>query len=184
MDSLGLGQMSSNFGKYHFSDIVDKVYKANGEECLNVKYTNEGKLFPFSDLEIAVSRFGNFERMNGEIFPGTISFVPNSCTNYDLMISCDVIKQAHLNISPTGLKFSQILRPSDSANENFIMTISDDSPTFDIGPNVSQHNQSEVKQLLSTRMPKKTKTVNIELDIALTDDEPIFHKSRRLPFAE
>ncbi|GFU63830.1 retrovirus-related Pol polyprotein from transposon 297 [Trichonephila clavipes] len=31
---------------------------------------------------------------------------------------------------------------------------------------------------------KKTKTVNIELDIALTDDEPIFHKPRRLPFAE
>ncbi|GFX57451.1 retrovirus-related Pol polyprotein from transposon 412 [Trichonephila clavipes] len=31
---------------------------------------------------------------------------------------------------------------------------------------------------------KKTKTVNIELDIALTDDEPIFHKSRHLPFAE
>ncbi|GFX28060.1 uncharacterized protein K02A2.6-like [Trichonephila clavipes] len=31
---------------------------------------------------------------------------------------------------------------------------------------------------------KKTKTVNIELDIALTDDEPIFHQPRRLPFAE
>ncbi|GFT05360.1 retrovirus-related Pol polyprotein from transposon opus [Trichonephila clavipes] len=31
---------------------------------------------------------------------------------------------------------------------------------------------------------KKTKTVSIELDIALTVDEPIFHKPRRLPFAE
>ncbi|GFU59045.1 hypothetical protein TNCV_4612551 [Trichonephila clavipes] len=30
----------------------------------------------------------------------------------------------------------------------------------------------------------KNKTVNIELDIALTDEEPIFHKPRRLPFAE
>ncbi|GFU32557.1 uncharacterized protein K02A2.6-like [Trichonephila clavipes] len=64
------------------------------------------------------------------------------------------------------------------------MTISDGSPTFDIGPNVSQHNRAEVEQLLSTYTPKKTKTVNIELDIALTDDEPIFHKPRRLPFAE
>ncbi|GFY20717.1 retrovirus-related Pol polyprotein from transposon 297 [Trichonephila clavipes] len=63
------------------------------------------------------------------------------------------------------------------------MTISDDSPTFDIGPNVSQHNRAEVEQLLSTYTPKKTKTVNIELDIALTNDEPIFH-SRRLPFSE
>ncbi|GFU41145.1 uncharacterized protein K02A2.6-like [Trichonephila clavipes] len=74
--------------------------------------------------------------------------------------------------------------PSDNANENFIMMISDGSPTFDIGPNVSQHNRTEVEQLLSTYTPKKTKTVNIELDIALTDDEPIFHKPRRLPFAE
>ncbi|GFW84533.1 retrovirus-related Pol polyprotein from transposon 297 [Trichonephila clavipes] len=64
------------------------------------------------------------------------------------------------------------------------MTISDGSPTFDIGPNVSQHNRAEVEQLLSTYTPKKTKTVNIELDIALTDDEPIFYKPPRLPFAE
>ncbi|GFW25664.1 uncharacterized protein K02A2.6-like [Trichonephila clavipes] len=64
------------------------------------------------------------------------------------------------------------------------MTISDDSPTFDIGPNVSQHNRAEVEQLLSVNTTKKTKTVNIELDIAITDDEPIFHKPRRLQFAE
>ncbi|GFV82760.1 uncharacterized protein TNCV_4147281 [Trichonephila clavipes] len=59
-----------------------------------------------------------------------------------------------------------------------------DSPMFDIGPNVSQHNRAEVDQLLSTYTPKKTETVNIKLDIALTDDERIFHKPRRLPFAE
>ncbi|GFV81648.1 retrovirus-related Pol polyprotein from transposon 412 [Trichonephila clavipes] len=122
--------------------------------------------------------------IDDQIFPVTISVVLNSCTNYDLIIGCDVIKQAHLNISPTGVKFAQILRPSDNANENFIMTISDGSPTFDIGPNVSQHNRAEIEQLLSIYMFKKTKAVNIELDIALTDDEPIFHKPRRLPFAE
>ncbi|GFT76915.1 uncharacterized protein K02A2.6-like [Trichonephila clavipes] len=43
---------------------------------------------------------------------------------------------------------------------------------------------AEVEQLLSTYTPKKTKTVNIELDIALTDEETIFHKTRRLPFVE
>ncbi|GFU81363.1 uncharacterized protein K02A2.6-like [Trichonephila clavipes] len=64
------------------------------------------------------------------------------------------------------------------------MTISDGSPTFDIGPNVSPHNRAEVEQLLSIYTPKKTKTVNIQLYIALTDDEPIFHKPRRLSFAE
>ncbi|GFX18537.1 uncharacterized protein K02A2.6-like [Trichonephila clavipes] len=131
-----------------------------------------------------IGTFDSEITIDDQIFPVTISVVPNSCTNYDLIIGCDVIKQAHLNISPTGAKFAQILRPSDNANENFIITISDGSPTFDIGPNVSQHNRAEVEQLLSAYKPKKTKTVNIELDIALTDDEPIFHKPRRLPFAE
>ncbi|GFV67440.1 peptidase A2 domain-containing protein [Trichonephila clavipes] len=139
--------------------------------------------FGFSRINV-IGTFDSEITIDDQIFPVTISVVPNSCTNYDLIIGCDVIKQAHLNISPTGVKFAQILRPSDNANENFIMTISDGSPTFDIGPNVSQHNRAEVEQLLSTYTPKKTKTVNIELDIALTDDEPIFHKPRRLPFAE
>ncbi|GFT71627.1 retrovirus-related Pol polyprotein from transposon 17.6 [Trichonephila clavipes] len=136
------------------------------------------------DVTIIWRTFDSEITIDDQIFPVTISVVPNSCTNYGFIIGYDVIKQAHLNISPTGVKFAQILRPSDNENENFIMTISDGSPTFDIGPNVSQHNRAEVEQLLSTYTPKKTKTVNIELDIALTDDEPIFHKPRCLPFAE
>ncbi|GFW85327.1 retrovirus-related Pol polyprotein from transposon 412 [Trichonephila clavipes] len=139
--------------------------------------------FGFSRINV-IGTFDSEITIDDQIFPVTISVVPNSCTNYDLIISCDVIKQAQLNISPTGVKFSQILRQSDSANEIFIMMISDDSPTFYIGPKVSQHNRAELEQLLSTYTPKKTETVNIELDIALTDDEPIFHKPRRLPFAE
>ncbi|GFX53263.1 retrovirus-related Pol polyprotein from transposon 297 [Trichonephila clavipes] len=139
--------------------------------------------FGFSRINV-IGTFDSEITIDDQIFPVTISVVPNSCTNYDLIIGCDVIKQAHLNISPTGVKFAQILRPFNNENENFITTISDGSPTFDIGPNVSQHNRAEVEQLLSTYTPKKTKTVNIELDIALTDDEPIFHKPRRLPFAE
>ncbi|GFW84435.1 hypothetical protein TNCV_3089521 [Trichonephila clavipes] len=100
--------------------------------------------FGFSRINV-IGTFDSEITIDDQIFPVTISVVPNSCTNYDLIIGCDVIKQAHLNISPTGVKFAQILRPSDNANENFIMTISDGSPTFDIGPNVSQHNRAEVE---------------------------------------
>ncbi|GFV95841.1 uncharacterized protein K02A2.6-like [Trichonephila clavipes] len=96
----------------------------------------------------------------------------------------DSSRRPQMRSLSTSVKFSQILRPSDSAKETFIMTISDDSSTFDIGPNVSQHNRAEFEQLLSTYTPKKTETVNIALDIAFTDDEPIFYKPRRLPFAE
>ncbi|GFV77629.1 transposon Tf2-9 polyprotein [Trichonephila clavipes] len=109
--------------------------------------------FGFSRINV-IGTFDSEITIDDQIFPVTISVVPNSCTNYDLIIGCDVIKQAHLNVSPTGVKFAQILRPSDNANENFIMTISDGSPTFDIGPNVSQHNRAEVEQLLSTYTPK------------------------------
>ncbi|GFX37365.1 uncharacterized protein K02A2.6-like [Trichonephila clavipes] len=42
----------------------------------------------------------------------------------------------------------------------------------------------ELKSNNCYRHTRLKKTVNIELDIALTDDEPIFHKPRRLPFAE
>ncbi|GFS54308.1 peptidase A2 domain-containing protein [Trichonephila clavipes] len=95
--------------------------------------------FGFSQINV-IGTFDSKITIDDRIFPVTISVVPNSCTNYVLIIGCDVIKQAHLNISPTDERFSQILKPSDSVNENFIMIIFDDSLTFDIGPNVSQHN--------------------------------------------
>ncbi|GFV10968.1 transposon Tf2-6 polyprotein [Trichonephila clavipes] len=106
--------------------------------------------FGFSRINV-IGTFDSEITIDDQIFPVTISVVPNSCTNYDLIIGCDVIKQAHLNVSPTGVKFAQILKSN----------------------NCYRH----------IRL-KKTKTVNIEFDIALTNDEPIFHKPRRLPFAE
>ncbi|GFU35394.1 SWIM-type domain-containing protein [Trichonephila clavipes] len=118
-----------------------------------LKQTNTLTGFGFSRINV-IGTFDSEITIDDQIFPVTISVVPNSFTNYDLIIGCDVIKQAHLNISPTGVKFAQILRPSDNAKENFIMTISDGSPTFDVGPNVSQHNRAEVEQLLSTYTPK------------------------------
>ncbi|GFV92218.1 uncharacterized protein K02A2.6-like [Trichonephila clavipes] len=125
-----------------------------------------------------VTIFGR--KLNGLVDTGSnLTLLRNSTYKN---IDAPLLKQT--NTLLTGVKFAQILRPSDNANENFIMTISDGSPTFDIGPNASQHNRAEVEQRLSTYTPKKTKTVNIELDIALTDDESIFHKPRRLPFAE
>ncbi|GFX30946.1 uncharacterized protein K02A2.6-like [Trichonephila clavipes] len=148
-----------------------------------LKQTNTLTVLGFSRINV-IGTFDCEITIDDQTFPVTISVVPNSCTNYDLIIGCDVIKQAHLNISPTGVKFSQILRPSDSVNVNFILTISDDSPTFDIGPNAAQHKRAEVEQLLSTYTPKKIKTVNIEPDLAFTDDKLIFYKPRRLPFAK
>ncbi|GFT61872.1 uncharacterized protein LOC105457711 [Trichonephila clavipes] len=62
--------------------------------------------FGFSRINV-IGTFDSEITIDDQIFPVTISVVPNSCTNYDLIIGCDVIKQAHLNISPTGVKFAQ-----------------------------------------------------------------------------
>lgn len=139
--------------------------------------------FGFSQTNIV----GSFESeliIDEQNFPVTINVVPNTCTHYDLIIGCDVIQQANLSISQNGVKFSKISETSNNIAENFILNIADDSPTFDIGPNVSKQTRVEVEQLLMAYKPEKTKTANVELDIVLTDDEPIFHKPRRLPFTE
>ncbi|GFX39211.1 hypothetical protein TNCV_3859361 [Trichonephila clavipes] len=73
---------------------------------------------------------------------------------------------------------------SDASSESFILAVTEDIPKFDIGPNVSQPTPAKVKRLLSTYASKKRKTANIELDIALTHDKPIFQRNCRLPFAE
>ncbi|GFY25018.1 uncharacterized protein K02A2.6-like [Trichonephila clavipes] len=118
--------------------------------------------FGFTRINV-IGTFDSQITIDDQFFPVTISVVPNSCTNYDLIIGCDVIKQAHLNISPTGVKYSQILSEFDSANERIIMTIYDDSLTFDIGSNVSQYNRAEVEQLLSTYTPKN-KNLDAQVD--------------------
>ncbi|GFX93452.1 retrovirus-related Pol polyprotein from transposon 297 [Trichonephila clavipes] len=69
--------------------------------------------------------------------------------------------------------------PQRCFNCNDIGHLSKSCPNYSRGPRCLSF-----ELLLSTYTPKKTKTVNIELDIALTDYEPIFHKPRRLPFAE
>ncbi|GFW65170.1 transposon Tf2-8 polyprotein [Trichonephila clavipes] len=55
--------------------------------------------FGFSQINV-IGTFDSEITIDDQIFPITVSVVPNSCTNYDFIIGCDVIKQAHLNISP------------------------------------------------------------------------------------
>ena len=64
------------------------------------------------------------------------------------------------------------------------MSISPDIPTFDIGPSISTETHHEIEKLLLVHKPKKAKTANVELDITLTDDKPVFHTLRRIPFAD
>lgn len=105
--------------------------------------------------------------------------------NFNFILGCEVIKQAKLSITPDGIFFSKLqIEPIASNSESYILAITDDAPVFDIGPSVQKHKTMEIENLFSSFAPCKTKTTNVELSITVTDDKPIYHSLRRLPFAE
>ena len=101
------------------------------------------------------------------------------------MLGCDVIKQTNLTITPDSIVFSKISQPANHIEtDSFILTICSDTPKFNIGPNISRRTRTKIEKLLLACKPKKIKTVNLELDILLTDDKPVFYTHRPLPFTE
>ncbi|GFX88589.1 retrovirus-related Pol polyprotein from transposon 297 [Trichonephila clavipes] len=73
---------------------------------------------------------------------------------------------------------------SDASPQPFVFAITDDIPKFDIGPEIPKQTRNDVEALLICYRPNKIKTTDIELSITVTDDKPIYHSPRRLPFTE
>ncbi|GFX75270.1 peptidase A2 domain-containing protein [Trichonephila clavipes] len=73
---------------------------------------------------------------------------------------------------------------SDASPQPFVFAITDDIPKFDIGPEIPKQTRNDVEALLVCYRPNKIKTTDIELSITVTDDKPIYHSPRRLPFTE
>ncbi|GFU94838.1 hypothetical protein TNCV_4552901 [Trichonephila clavipes] len=72
---------------------------------------------------------------------------------------------------------------SDASPQPFVFAITDDIPKFDIGPEIPKQTRNDVEALLVSYRPNKIKT-DIELSITVTDDKPIYHSPRRLPYTE
>ncbi|GFY71255.1 integrase catalytic domain-containing protein [Trichonephila inaurata madagascariensis] len=68
---------------------------------------------------------------------------------------------------------------SDASPESFVYAITDDIPKFDIGHKIPKPTHNDVEALLVSYRPNKIKTTDIELNITLTDDKPIYHSPRR-----
>jgi len=49
---------------------------------------------------------------------------------------------------------------------------------------VSEEAKSEVKRLLANYSPSKCKTTNVEMNIVLKSEEPIYQRPQRLPTVE
>ncbi|GFX51498.1 retrovirus-related Pol polyprotein from transposon 297 [Trichonephila clavipes] len=57
--------------------------------------------------------------------------------NFDIIIGCNLIKQANLTITPDSVMFSKLQNEvSDASPQPFVFAITDDIPKFDIGPEI------------------------------------------------
>ncbi|GFW78147.1 transposon Tf2-11 polyprotein [Trichonephila clavipes] len=112
---------------------------------------------------------------------------PNHSRNFDIIIGCNLIKQtqANLTITSDSVMFSKPqIEVSDASPQLFVFAITDDIPKVDIGPEIPKQTRTDVEALLVCYRPNKIKTTDIELSITVTDDKPIYHSPRRLPFTE
>ncbi|GFT03692.1 peptidase A2 domain-containing protein [Trichonephila clavipes] len=99
--------------------------------------------------------------------------------NFDIIIGCNLTKQANLTITPDNVIFSKPqTEMSDASPESFVFAITDDIPKFDIDPEIPKQTRNDVEALLISYRPNKIKTTDIELSITVTDDKPIYHSPR------
>ncbi|GFX51404.1 retrovirus-related Pol polyprotein from transposon 297 [Trichonephila clavipes] len=132
-----------------------------------------------------IGSFNSTVSIDNQDFPVKINVVPNHSMNFDIIIGCNLIKQANLTITPNSVMFSKPqIEVSDASPQPFVFAITDDIPKFDIGPEIPKHTRNDVEALLVRYRPNKIKTTDIELSITVTDDKPIYHSPRRLPFTE
>ncbi|GFU22821.1 retrovirus-related Pol polyprotein from transposon 297 [Trichonephila clavipes] len=89
--------------------------------------------------------------------------------NFDIIIGCNLIKQANLTITPDSVMFSKPqIEVSDASPQPFVLAITDNIPKFDIGPEIPKQTRNNVDALLVSYRPNK----------------PIYDSPRRLPFTE
>ncbi|GFX09530.1 retrovirus-related Pol polyprotein from transposon 297 [Trichonephila clavipes] len=132
-----------------------------------------------------IGSFNSTVSIDNQDFPVKINVVPNHSMNFDIVIGCNLIKQANLTITPDSVMFSKLQNEvSDASPQPFVFAITDDIPKFDIGPEIPKQTRNDVEALLICYRPNKIKTTDIELSITVTDDKPIYHSPRRLPFTE
>ncbi|GFX23987.1 transposon Tf2-11 polyprotein [Trichonephila clavipes] len=140
--------------------------------------------FGFSKTYV-IGSFNSKVSIDNQDFSVKFNVVPNHSMNFDIIIGCNLIKQANLTIIPDSVIFSKPqIEVSDASPQPFVFAITDDIPKFDIGPEIPKQTRNDVEALLICYRPNKIKTTDIELSIIVMDDKPIYHSPRRLPFTE
>ncbi|GFW22926.1 peptidase A2 domain-containing protein [Trichonephila clavipes] len=132
-----------------------------------------------------IDSFNSTVSIDNQDFSVKINVVPNHSMNFDIIIGCNLIKQTNLTITPDSVMFSQPqIEVFDASPQPFVFAITEGIPKFDIGPEIPKQNRNDVEALFVSYRPNKIKMTDIELSITVTDDKPIYHSPRRLPFTE
>ncbi|GFY20216.1 peptidase A2 domain-containing protein [Trichonephila clavipes] len=75
-----------------------------------------------------IGSFNSTVSIDNQDFPVKINVVPNHSMNFDIIIGCNLIKQANLTITPDK-PHTEI---SDTSPQTLVFAITDDIPKFDI----------------------------------------------------
>lgn len=111
--------------------------------------------------------------------------VPDHVMLDDVLLGNRLLKYADMFISKSdGLVLRKKEIPTHENVLNIMRINVDDEHELDIDPSVSHQIKHDVKELIKNYQPNAIKMTNIEMSIFLTDETPIFHSLRRLPFKE
>ncbi|GFT96101.1 peptidase A2 domain-containing protein, partial [Trichonephila clavipes] len=132
-----------------------------------------------------IGSFNSTVSIDNQDFPVKINVVPNHSMNFDIIIGCNLIKQANLTITLIVLCFLSYKSKYPTLLHNHLFS---QLPTtflnLILALKFRKQTRNDVEALLVCYRPNKIKTTDIELSITMTDDKPIYHSPRRLPFTE
>ncbi|GFT71540.1 hypothetical protein TNCV_18311 [Trichonephila clavipes] len=113
-----------------------------------------------------IGSFNSTVSIDKQDFPVKINVVPNHSMNFDIIIGCNLIKQANLTITPDSVMFSKPqIEVFDASPQPFVFAITDDIPKFDIGPEIPKQTRNDVEALLpSPSSPQKDGSPRVCID--------------------
>ncbi|GFY03603.1 peptidase A2 domain-containing protein [Trichonephila clavipes] len=138
--------------------------------------------FGISKTHVIGSFYSSVSIVNQDFFVKN-NIVSNHLMHFDIIIGCNLIKQANLTTTPDSVIFSKPeIVVFDASPQPFVFAITVDIPKFDIRPEIPKQTRNDVEALLVSYRPNKIKTTDVELSITVVNDKPIYHSPRRLPF--
>lgn len=119
--------------------------------------------------------------IDNEEFSAAMHIVSDEFMDTDAIIGQDLLSQVRLIMDGNSIS---ITRSNEQTYPDVMAIDVTPETTLNIGVNATVNQRKEIEELVFGYHPEKTKKTNVEMKIITTDDIPIYHTPRRLPFAE